>query len=173
MPSAASGLQSLAKRLRELWGGSRVKKRQEMQDMETRIEALQMENQRLRMLLARKEQECLRLRQVVGRMMDRGAPPPLQLPPPQMGAPLSDLAAMASGRYDGIHPAGVQPPTAAHNFPEGLRTMPAQSNTDWALHRAHDHLHVFLFANELHICLWNAICCSPSLLVCLGDWHRQ
>ena len=125
MPSAASGLQNLARRLRELWGGSREKKRQEMQDMETRAEALQMENQRLRMLLAQREQESLRLRQEVGRMMDRGAPPPLQLPPPQMGAPLPDLAAIASGRYGGNHPAGVPPPAAAHNFPEGLRTMPA------------------------------------------------
>jgi hypothetical protein len=126
MPSAAGGLQSLAKKLRELWGGSREKKRQEMQDMETRADELHMENQRLRMLLAQREQESLRLRQEVGRMMERGAPPPLQLPPPQMGAPLPDLAAIASGRYGGIRPAGVPPPAAAHNFPEGLHTMPAQ-----------------------------------------------
>ncbi|KAK9918015.1 hypothetical protein WJX75_000558 [Coccomyxa subellipsoidea] len=117
-------------RIRASAAVAREKKRQEMQDMETRADELHMENQRLRMLLAQREQESLRLRQEVGRMMERGAPPPLQLPPPQMGAPLPDLAAIASGRYGGIRPAGVPPPAAAHNFPEGGYGVPDQAVPD-------------------------------------------
>ena len=64
----------------------REKKRQEVLDMGARAQALEEENARLRLLLSQRDQETLRLRQLIpGR---RHAPPPL-LPPVQGGTDLA------------------------------------------------------------------------------------
>ncbi len=100
-----------------MWALHREKKRQEMELMGVRADALQAENQRLRLLLAQRDQETMRLRREVGRLREVGNPP--QLPPPQLGAPLPDLAAMAAAGFAGAGRAAIPPSAAAYNFPEG------------------------------------------------------
>ncbi len=88
-----------------------------MEHMGVRADALQAENQRLRLLLAQRDQEAMRLRREVGRLREVGKP--LQLPPPYLGTPLPDLAAMAVADFAGADRAAIPPSAAVHNFPEG------------------------------------------------------